>query len=34
MSVIDILNEISMFKKHMKKMHFSHIIFDCISEDR
>ena len=29
-NVIDILNEISMFKKYMEKMHFSHFI-DCIS---
>ena len=33
MDVIDILNEISMFKKHMEKMHFSHF-FDYISEDK
>ena len=29
-NVIDILNEISMLKKYMEKMHFSHFI-DCIS---
>ena len=33
MNVIDILNEISMFKKYMEKIHFSHSI-DCISENK
>ena len=33
MNVVDILNEISMFKKYMEKMHFSHFI-DCTSENK
>ena len=33
MNVIDILNEISMLKKYIKKLSFSHFI-DCISENK
>ena len=33
MNVVDIINEISMFKNYMKKMHFSNFI-DCISENK
>ena len=33
MDVLDIINEISMFKKYMEKFYFSHFI-DCISENK